>query len=128
MSEFKIVGGKLRKLLVIRPSDTEIIEQANRAKANGIDIEGQGPYRFATGVLVPVVVGPHGCSCAIWRNGVWCQHRSLYAVASGEVVPPRPQPISLKIERSKRGWTHRTNLQPVASGRPMLQFRMKSRR
>lgn len=82
MDTISIVGGKLRTLTIERPSRDQIIVAANLASANGIGITGQGPFKRITGVKVAVVVGPGGCTCCQARRGVWCHHRSLYALAT----------------------------------------------
>jgi len=119
-----IVGGRLRSLAVDRPSDPEILADATLATANGITIVGQGPFKSIEGVKVPVVVGPQGCTCVLARNGLWCLHRSLYAVATGQVVPPKPAPslIPLRPRRERRGWTRR----PLWIVRPVTPIRPRT--
>ena len=116
-----IIGGRLRKYLVERPTDAQIIEDATLATANGIGLVGQGPFRSVTGVKVAVVVGPQNCTCCLARRGVWFLHRSLYAVATGSVVPPKPSPspIPLRPRRERRGWTRR----PLWAVRPVTPIR-----
>jgi hypothetical protein len=119
MVTITIVGGRLRQLLIVRPSDPDILADATRATANGIVIVGQGPFRTFSGIVLPVVTGPNGCTCCLARNGVWCLHRSLYAVATG-TVPPKPAPTPIKPARERRGWTRRYiwPVRPVTPIRP----------
>ncbi len=110
MSTITIVAGKIRQFHTERPSLDQILEQAGRATANGVALTGVGPFRRVSGVKVPVVVGPMGCTCVLARDGQWCVHRSLYLVATAVVVPlkPAPSPIPLRPSRERRGWTRRS--------------------
>ncbi len=117
-----IIGGRIRRLVIDRPSDAEILADATLANANGITIIGQGPFKAIAGVKVAVIVGPAGCTCCLARSGVWCLHRSLYAVATGQVAPPKPAPIPLRPSRERRGWTRR----PLWIVRPVTPIRPRT--
>jgi len=119
-----IVGGKIRQVHTERPSTDQILEEAERATANGIALTGVGPFRAVSGVLVPVVVGPSGCSCVLARHGEWCFHRSLYLVETGKVAPPKsiPAPTPIKPHRERRGWTRR----PLWIVRPVTPIRPRT--
>lgn len=109
-SPVSIVGGKLRVTGIARPTDAAILADVAAAAANGISLAGQGPYRRVAGVAVPVIVGPLGCTCVVSRGGDWCHHRSLYAVATGQVTSPEPPK---PIKPTRRGWTRRTPKQEI---------------
>lgn len=106
-----IVGGKIRQFHTERPSVEKMREHVERATANGIALAGVGPFRAVSGVLVPVVVGPSGCSCVLARHGEWCFHRSLYLAATRQVASPKPAPVPAPIpmrpRRERRPYTRR---------------------
>jgi hypothetical protein len=120
------------------PPVREIQRQAARAEDNGLTLRGAGPFRRVAGGLVPCVVGPLGCTCAIARvGGEWCQHRSMLAVALGQVPPPdrrtRP-PRPRRSHRERRGWIPKPLPKPpivtrfrLADGRPTPMDRLRDR-
>ena len=119
-----IIGGKIRQFHTERPSVEKMREHVERATANGITLAGVGPFRRVSGVLVPVVVGPSGCSCVLARHGEWCFHRSLYLAETGQVAPPKPAPapIPMRPRRERRPWTRR----PLWIVRPVTPIRPRT--
>jgi len=84
-----IVGGKLQRTRIERPSATRIIVMAAAAIADGFGLDGTGPIKRVTGSTITIVVGPTGCTCANWRNGIFCHHAALSIVETGAVqLPP----------------------------------------
>lgn len=111
-----IVGGKLRSLGIERPTSSDIIRIATEAVLNGFGLDGDGPVKKVTGSKLTIVVSTHGCSCAAWRNGEFCQHAALYLVETAAVtLPPAPcdrrnggQPTPAPRRRRPSRYDHRS--------------------
>lgn len=84
---------KLTTHTVAVPSADEIRAEAARAAESGLGLKGKGPYRSVIGGSVSYVVGPRGCTCPLGQQAEWCQHRSLLAVALGQVAA-KAAPVS----------------------------------
>jgi hypothetical protein len=103
------------------PSPDEIHAQAARAIANGIGLTARGCFLRTTGGKVSYPVGPGGCGCPLARVGEWCQHRSLFAIAFGQVPPQRipREPIPFRPRREHADRYPR----PLRQPRPPIPFR-----
>lgn len=113
------------------PSVAEIQRQAAHALADGFALRGAGPFRrVAGGKARTPIVGPSGCTCALGRHGEWCFHRSMLAVALGQVPPPvataaaRQKPV-----RKDRGGRMPRPLRPIVPVpiTPMDRLRARNR-
>lgn len=107
------------------PSPDVIHMQASRAIARGIGLTGTGCFLRTTGGKVTYAVGWAGCGCPIARVEGWCQHRSLYAIAFGQVEPPKrvpPAPIPFVPRKQRQEWRPR----PLRTPRPPIPFRPRS--
>ena len=103
------------------PTPAEIVAEAARATASGIGLASARAFAVVTGARQPHVVGHQGCTCGLGRRGLWCVHRSLYAVAFGQVEPPRrpPAPIVPFVPRRQHTDRYPRPLRPA----PIVPFR-----
>jgi hypothetical protein len=104
------------------PSPDIIHAQAARATANGFRLVSTRAFAVVTGGHRPYVVGHQGCTCVLACEGLWCQHRSLFAVAFGQVPPPQRIPREPIPFRPRREHVDRFP-RPLRHPKPPIPFR-----
>jgi len=128
MSEFTIVGGKLRTLGIERPATDQIITLAAAAYADGFALAGSGPIRRVVGSTITVIVSDLGCTCPVWRSGTYCFHAAMLAVERLPVTleTAKPAPVSITRYHERRGYTRRPITRHLWPVRPVTPIRPRT--
>lgn len=118
-----IVGGKIVKNPIERPSAEKIIALAAAAYADGFGLNGSGLIRKVTGSTITIVVGTCGCTCSTWRNGLFCHHAAMFLVETQQVPVEKRTPAPIQPHRERRPYTRRPF--PLRPAHPVLPFRQR---